>query len=390
MIHTNLTMLSACCCVNQFRKCKSTYQRGDARDGPTIVWARGGVRGGVGSMNESRNAFHETHAMPPREQLLQSRIADLNLRLEGSRLERLVDRLYGELADAGLTFRPVVYLSDEWGCPDRVPIIGVPFYLATPELTRLEGELMDGVEAETDGEILRYLRHEAGHAFNYAYRLYDDAEWTALFGPFLRPYPDDYTPNPFSRRFVRHLPGWYAQKHPDEDFAETFAVWLDQASRWREAYSDWECLSKLQYVEQTAKRIDGRPPPITADNYDTQEEFLTRTMADRCRVSSWAPTFTSHALDAPLRDIFSSAEPGPTASAAELLKRHRRAIVASAYYWTGLNEEVIRGLVRHLEERATALDLMCAAENESRLIEVMAFITVLCMNRLHTGEFFQR
>ena len=90
-----------------------------------------------------------------------------------------------------------------------------------------------------------------------------------MFGPFVRPYSDNYKPNPFSRSFVRHLPGWYAEKHPDEDFAETFAVWLDPRSCWREAYAGWKCLLKLQYVDDLASTVGRERPPVTADNYDT-------------------------------------------------------------------------------------------------------------------------
>src|SRR4030067_225375 len=79
----------------------------------------------------------------------------------------------------------------------------------------------------------RAPRAEAGPPFNYAYKLYETAEWRELFGPFNRPYRERYRPVPFDRNFVRHLEGWYAQKHPDEDFAETFAVWLTPRSRWR-------------------------------------------------------------------------------------------------------------------------------------------------------------
>ena len=169
-----------------------------------------------------------------REQLLQRRIGELGLKIEGTRLEPLVQRLYADLEAAGIDFKPKVYLADEWGCPDGVPIIGIPFYLADERLARLENEMMGSLEAEADEEIVSYLRHEAGHALNYAYRLYEADDWRALFGPYSRPYREDYEPNPFSRQFVRHLPGWYAQKHPDEDFAETFAGWLNPASNWRE------------------------------------------------------------------------------------------------------------------------------------------------------------
>jgi len=170
-----------------------------------------------------------------REKLLANKITDLGLKIEGTYLEKLVQRLHAELDQAGIKFKPFVYLSDEWSCPDRVPVIGVPFYLVDPKLSRIEDEMMDGIEASTEEEILGYLRHEAGHAFNYAYKLYDTDRWREIFGSFDLPYLEEYTPQPFSRRFVRHIPGWYAQKHPDEDFAESFAVWLTPDSNWREA-----------------------------------------------------------------------------------------------------------------------------------------------------------
>jgi hypothetical protein len=156
--------------------------------------------------------------------LLSQRISELGLKLEGSPIERYVADLYRELEAKGLKrFRPPTYLTDEWGCPDEEPIIGIPFYLADAKLARLEKEIDDVEDAR---EIRMYLRHEAGHAFNYAYKLYETPEWRERFGPFNRPYRDRYKPVPFDRGFVRHMEGWYAQKHPDEDFAETFAVWL--------------------------------------------------------------------------------------------------------------------------------------------------------------------
>jgi hypothetical protein len=316
----------------------------------------------------------------------------LKLRLDGTPVARLARRLYDECAQAGLCFRPPVYLSDEWGCPDRVPIIGVPFYLADPMLMRLEDEFMEGVEAESDDQIMRFLRHEAGHAFNYAYRLYDDPEWTAFFGPFLRPYPDDYTPNPFSRSFVRHLPGWYAQKHPDEDFAETFAVWLDPQSSWREVYADWGCVRKLNYLDALAKRIGSQPPPVTAENYDTQEEYLGSTIAEH--YNRWAPTRVEipRAFDAALQDIFPPRAGDASAGtpAAEFLRKHRRAIVRSVFHWTGLNYDVVRGVALHFEERCEAMGLQVGANSADKLIDVVALMTTLCMNRLHTGEFVQK
>jgi hypothetical protein len=336
--------------------------------------------------------FKESHRPVSRELLLERRIGDLNLRLDGTPVARLTRRLYDDLARVGLCFRPPVYLSDEWGCPDGVPIIGVPFYLADPELMRLEDELMEGVEAESDEQIMRYLRHEAGHALNYAYRLYEMPDWTAMFGPFLRPYPDDYAPNPFSRSFVRHLPGWYAQRHPDEDFAETFAVWLDPKSDWREVYAEWSCLPKLQYVDELARRIGSQVPPVTADNYDTQEEFLGSTVAEHYRRSAPKPVEIPRLFDAALRDIFPPLAPewDTPVPAAKFLQKHRRNIVRTVFHWTGLNYDLVRGLMLHLEQRCTAMKLQVPWDDPAKLIEVVTLVTTLCMNRLRTGDFVHK
>src|SRR5947209_4204408 len=146
------------------------------------------------------------------KELLGKRISQLGLRLEGSPVERFVHQLHRELDQKGLKkFHPVCYLTDQWGCPDGQPVIGIPFYLADPQLQRLEREMND---LEDEREIMMYMRHEAGHALNYAYRLYVRPEWRTLFGPFNRRYREHYRPVPFSRKYVRHIAGWYAQKHP--------------------------------------------------------------------------------------------------------------------------------------------------------------------------------
>ncbi|MGA7057713.1 MAG: putative zinc-binding metallopeptidase, partial [Terriglobales bacterium] len=190
---------------------------------------------------------------PAYQELLSRPIRELGLTLAGSPVERFVEQLYRELDAKGLTkFRPACYLTDEWGCPSGEPIIGIPFYLAHAALAQLEKETHDLEDAR---EIMMYLRHEAGHAFTYAYKLHAKPEWKQMFGPFRRPYRDNYRPAPFSRDYVRHLPGWYAQKHPDEDFAETFAVWLTPRSNWRKRYRGWGAMAKLQYLNRLARKL---------------------------------------------------------------------------------------------------------------------------------------
>src|SRR5204863_4214650 len=127
------------------------------------------------------------------------------------------------------------------------------------------------VESTSRHDIFRYLRHEMGHVVNYAYRLYERPDWIAHFGSMDTDYLEEYRPQPFSRRFVRHLPGWYAQKHPDEDWAETFAVWLTPASDWRRLYAGWpEALAKLEYCDGTIGRI-GPLPPTAASTLRDQD-----------------------------------------------------------------------------------------------------------------------
>jgi hypothetical protein len=323
-----------------------------------------------------------------RQRLLRSRVDQLGLRIEGTRLEPLVRRLHEELEAAGIDLKPRVFLSDEWGCPEGIPVIGIPFYLADERLARLEKEVMESIEAETDQDILAYLRHEAGHAFNYAYRLHETEAWHALFGPYSRPYREHYEPNPFSRNYVRHIAGWYAQKHPDEDFAETFAVWLTPGSDWRNAYAGWGCLPKLAYVEQTVARI-GRTPPLVGTDYDEREE-LSYSIAEYYRRLAYQPVEVPSYFDGDLKDLFERERPEGAAArpASAFLRDVRRQLVANISYWTGLHESIVRSLIEHFIARADALSLWLREDARERLLsELTAFATTLCMNRLYKGDF---
>ena len=198
---------------------------------------------------ESRRSPEPAWADWPDEKLLDLRMCDLDVRIEGGDLEGRIAHLYGELKDSGLRFRPHFWLSDEWFTPDDVPGIAIPFYLAHPRLARLELSQMLEVEGGTPEWCMRILRHETGHAIDHAFLLRRRRRRQQLFGKSSDPYPEYYTPKPYSKSFVLHLDTWYAQSHPDEDFAETFAVWLSPESRWRERYAGWPALKKLEYMD---------------------------------------------------------------------------------------------------------------------------------------------
>ena len=146
----------------------------------------------------------------PKQQLLDVRLCDLDLTLEGSWVEGPIERVLGELAERDLRIRPHFWLSDEWFSPTGVPGVAVPFYLAHPRLMRLERTEMLEVEGGSVSECTMYLRHELGHAVDHAFGLSRKRAWQKHFGRSSTPYPDYYNPNPASRRFVVHLDGWYA------------------------------------------------------------------------------------------------------------------------------------------------------------------------------------
>lgn len=198
----------------------------------------------------------------PDEALLDLRLCELGLSVEGTVLEQRVARLYSELERRGLDFRPHCWLSTEWFSPDGIPGFAIPFYLAHPRLMELERRQMKEVEGGSDRWCMQLMRHESAHALDSAYQLHRRSDWRRVFGRWGAPYAPHYHPRPYSKRFVRHLELWYAQSHPAEDYAETFAVWLDPASRWRTRYRGWPALEKLAYVDELMAEIAGAPQKV--------------------------------------------------------------------------------------------------------------------------------
>lgn len=318
--------------------------------------------------------------------LLATRIRDLSLRIEGSPLEGLVQRLYGELEARGLRWRPRCYLGDEWGCPDALPIISIPLTLADERLRELERERSGMVEG--DAEILRALRHEAGHAFNYAYRLYATEAWRLLFGDFGAPYRDPYRVDPFDDRFVRCLPGWYGQKHPDEDFAETFAVWLNPEHDWRRRYAGWRAQEKIEYVDRVAAELRDTPPTVVAERPVLPIEEMDATLEEYYRSRRGKrPLPGDGFFDDELRRIF-DVPTGPDdlrPRAADRMARWTEHVVSAACGHSGEWSSWVAELWALLRRRASALDLRVAPEEEpAALASLTALVTATVIHRRWT------
>jgi hypothetical protein len=322
-----------------------------------------------------------------RANLLGRRISELGLAISGSRIERLVARLYDELAERGIAFRPPVYLSDQWGCPDGTPLIGVPFYLADERLERIEAEHAGAIES--DEEAMRYLRHEAGHALNYAFRLHERPEFGTLLGDYGRPYAEHYLADPLSREHVRHILGWYAQKHPDEDFAETFAVWLTPGLDWRTEYAGWGALRKLEWMNDVMHEIAAQTPSAPEPTEDDLPvDAMTWTVADHYADEELLPIGDARQFDGDLRRIFASTADAPAGeSAAHFLDRNEGELVARIAYWAGVGPAAVRALLRALAERGAALDLRVAGLEAATLIELTAFGTAVMMHWRYTHAY---
>jgi len=321
-------------------------------------------------------------------------IRNLGLTIDGTRLEPVIAEFRAELARCGIRVSPRFHLSTEWGVPFGTVVIGIPFYLARPELTELHGEQVGHIEGFNQTDILRYLRHEMGHVINYAYKLYDMEAWVKLFGSITQPYREEYRPQPFSRRFVRHLPGWYAQKHPDEDWSETFAVWMTPARDWRADYAQLPtALAKLEFCARTMAALG--EPLVTATELDEDVSGIDYTLEQYYQDLTTDSEPGAAGLDGDLRAIFddlkepSNGAEQETRPAAELIRRHERELMATVFRWTGHFPEKTRSLIRGLAKRAEALKQVYprSAEDEA-LVSVTTLVTSLAMNFVHRGAYF--
>jgi hypothetical protein len=292
------------------------------------------------------------------EQLLSLRFCDLKLKIERSPVAKRVRRLYRELDKRQIGFRPHVWLSEEWFSPDGVPGIAVPFYLAHPRLERLERRMMRNVEGGSAESAMRILRHEAGHAIDTAYRLRRRKRWREIFGPASLPYPDTYRARPGSRRYVQHLGEWYAQAHPCEDFAETFAVWLKPNSSWRRTYAQWPAFHKLEFVDELLENVRGTRPPVRNREVVEPLRENTHTLADHYRrklrrYSMYRRTVTDHLLER----VFTAERLRRAPRASTFLRAHGLHLVNATMRELHAERYSVEQILRIVVERAEKLGL---------------------------------
>lgn len=322
------------------------------------------------------------------EKLLDLPMSQLGLTIEGGFLAEQIQHLHAELDARQLAFRPHFWLSNEWFTPDGVPGIAIPFYLAHPRLAKLELNEMLEIEGGTPEWCMRILRHEAGHAIENAHRIRRRRRRQEMFGNSSQPYPEYYTPRPYSRSFVRHLDIWYAQSHPDEDFAETFAVWLGPESLWEERYKGWPVMKKLQYVAELMKDLAGAPPTVVTTEEVDPLPTLKTTLQEhyerkRRHYGVDGPTF----YDSDLKRLFSdSPAHAGNKTAASFINRIRKEVRRKVAGWTGEYQYTIDQVLEGMVVRCRRLNLRLAVSDDQAKLDFTILLTVQTMNYLHSGR----
>ena len=328
-------------------------------------------------------------ALPDRE-LLDLRFCDLGLSVSGTVLEERVERLYEELADRGIDFRPHCWLSEEWFSPDGVPGIAIAFYLADPRLMKLERKMMMDVEGGSESWSMKLLRPEAGHALDTAFKLSQRVRWRRVFGNPRKPYPKTYRPKPTSKRYVQHLALWYAQAHPSEDFAETFAVWLKPRSRWRHDYKSWPALSKLEYVDELMNDMAGLTSKVRSRKHVASIRNLKTTLRDHY-TEKRALYAIDHAElhDRELRRLFvdNYRAKKNAMTAAAFLRRHRRQLCEVVAFWTGQNTYGVHQVLRDMQQRCLELGLRVGQQEDVAMQQAVAMLSTHIIIYLHSGRY---
>jgi Putative zinc-binding metallo-peptidase len=336
------------------------------------------------SHHRSRSQGEARWARLSDAELLKLRICDLGLKIEGTVVEPRIRQLYNELGDHCLSLQPHCWLSGEWFSPHDAPGIAIPFYLVHPRLRRLEAEQMKEVEGGSQAWCMQLLRHEAGHAYETAYRLSRRKRWRKLFGRASKPYPEYYNPKPSSRKFVLHLDWWYAQSHPVEDFAETFAVWLRPGSAWRERYQGWPALAKLEYVDGLMAELAGRSPFVRLRSEVEPVRRLRQTLGEyyREKQERYGRDYPGF-YDRDLRRLFPPpADHRRYPPASSFLRRISPELRRRVAIWTGEYAYTVSRVLKDMIQRSRELDLrVCRAERELKL-EAAILLTMQTMNYL--------
>ncbi len=317
------------------------------------------------------------------DELLDMRFCDLGLNIEDSPLEQRIDQLSRELEAKRISFRPHFWLSEEWFTPDGIPGVAIPFYLADSRLMKLEEKQMLEVEGGTPDWCMRILRHEAGHAIDNGYRLRRRQCYRKAFGNVSAPYPDSYNPRPYSRSFVINIDLWYAQSHPVEDFAETFAIWLKPRSGWRQTYNGWPALKKLHVVNELMAKLREERQVVKSRRHQEPLRLIKTTLREHYdRKRDHYGLEVSDAYDDELQRLFSTNPTASKTTAATFLRRARTRLRSDVSEWTGHYQYTIDQVLKEMIIRCQELDLRLDRDPEEVERDALVVLTMHTMNHI--------
>ncbi|HTY62851.1 MAG TPA: putative zinc-binding metallopeptidase [Acidobacteriota bacterium] len=344
-------------------------------------------------------------------EILHTAVNKLGLALKGTLIDEAIRRVREDMARVGITqLNPNFYLSNSYGCVAGTTNIAVGFYDCSEYLRQLNKEIRNWLYDPAD--ILQIIRHEVGHAFCYAYKLYRTKEFRRLFkvkGHFFNTYTEHLggRANPWSADFVNPAGDYYAQKHPDEDFAETFSVWLTPEVDWQDQFrSKPGALKKLSYVERVVSDF-GRQGTLLnnggSNTLDMPVEQLSMTVAQflgakTAQMKTYRRRATSY-VDGDLRELFQGSPRNlplhrfrrEYRRGARFLRTYKRLLINRVSYWVGVEDFVVSDLIDKLAIRARATErFLKLADSEKKLIEVTAYLTTLCRNYRDVEQYFRR
>jgi hypothetical protein len=322
------------------------------------------------------------------DEILELKFSDLELSIEKSRVEPLIDQLYKELKNRKLNFRPEVYVAEDWFSVDGVPGIAIPFYVVNERLAKIQKKLLFDAEGYNKKDCLKLLRHEAGHAIDNAFHLRKSKSRQRLFGLSSTPYPDEYSPQAYSRKYVVHLNLWYAQAHPDEDWAETFAVWLNPNSNWKKKYQKWPAIEKLKLVDELMNEIKNKKPLVKV--YDRPGNIKNNR---RKLKTYYKSKIEDLGLDQPfyidplITRLFSSDPKFKNKKlASQFIRQERKLIRDMVSKWTGQYkytiDQILSDVILSCKEKKLRLT---TSEREARL-DLVGMLTAHTLNYISSGH----
>ena len=332
-------------------------------------------------------------------EVLTTPVNRLGLSLRSSLIQPQIDKHLALLKRRGIKLRLHFYLGEDWGCVSGTSNIEVGFYDADPLLKELNREVRGWTNETREVDYL--LRHETGHAFCYAHRLYKNREFRNVFGvkgKFFDTYPatDRYKPHPWSRDFVNPNRDHYAQKHPDEDFAETFGVWLSLPSNWQKAYRTRKgALTKLKFVADIVRHYGDKPPQVPPDpgNLDVPVEAISMTVAEilgapLTRYRKRATGFIDPHLKKIGRYGLRSSDPG-SIPLADVIAARRKFILEALVRNTKVTAAQASFLVNKMQARSRTLHLYVPlAMMDKCLVDIVCLATALATRFASRGILF--